>query len=59
MKVVYRKKSQLLLFVQAYFDLSNMKTVEAALIAQLVNNPPVMQETPVQFLSREKPLEKG
>ena len=27
------------------------------LIAQLVKNAPVMQETPVQFLGREDPLE--
>ena len=30
----------------------------ASLIAQLVKNPPVMQETPVQFLSRKDLLEK-
>ena len=29
------------------------------LIAQLVKNPPAMQETPVQFLGWEDPLEKG
>ena len=28
-------------------------------IAQLVKNPPAMQETPVQFLGQEDPLEKG
>ena len=28
-------------------------------IVQLVKNPPVMQETPVQFLGWEDPLEKG
>ena len=28
-------------------------------IAQLVKNPPAMQETPVQFLGQEVPLEKG
>ena len=28
-------------------------------IAQLVENPPVMQETLVQFLGWEDPLEKG
>ena len=28
-------------------------------IAQLVKNPPAMQETPVGFLGREDPLEKG
>ena len=26
---------------------------------QLVRNPPAMQETPVQFLGQEDPLEKG
>ena len=29
------------------------------LIAQLVKNPPAMQETPVQFLGQEDPLVKG
>ena len=29
------------------------------LIAQLVKNPPAMQETQVQFPGREDPLEKG
>ena len=31
----------------------------ASLIAQLVKNPPAMQETPLQFLRWEDPLEKG
>ena len=31
----------------------------ASLIAQLVKNPPAVQETPVLFLDREDPLEKG
>ena len=31
----------------------------ASLKAQLVKNPPAIQETPVQFLGREVPLEKG
>ena len=31
----------------------------ASLVAQLLKNPPAMQETPVQFLGRENPLEKG
>ena len=31
----------------------------ASLIAQLVKNPPAMQETPVPFLGWEDPLEKG
>ena len=35
-----------------------MKT-RASLVGQLVKNPPAMQETPVQFLGQEDPLEKG
>ena len=31
----------------------------ASLVAQLVKNPPAMQETLVQFLSRDDHLEKG
>ena len=31
----------------------------ASLIAQLVKNPPAVQETPVGFLGREEPLQKG
>ena len=30
----------------------------ASLIAQLIKNPPAMQETPVQSLGQEDPLEK-
>ena len=33
--------------------------IRASLVAQLVKNPPAMQETPVQFLAWEDPLEKG
>ena len=32
---------------------------QGSLIAQLVKNLPAMQETPVQFLGQEDPLEKG
>ena len=31
----------------------------ASLIAQLVKNPPAMEETLVRFLGQEDPLEKG
>ena len=31
----------------------------ASLVAQLVKNPPAMQEIPVQFFGQEDPLEKG
>ena len=33
-------------------------TFWASLVAQLVKNPPAMQETPVQFPGQEDPLEK-
>ena len=31
----------------------------ASQVAQLVRNLPAMQETPIQFLGQEVPLEKG
>ena len=48
-------------------DISNTVDIECnllgklltSLIPQLVKNPPVMQETLVQFLGQEDPLEKG
>ena len=33
--------------------------IRASLVAQLVKNPPAMQQTPVSFLGWEEPLEKG
>ena len=36
-----------------------MEASLAFLIAQLVKNPPAMQETLVRFLGQEDPLEKG
>ena len=43
-----------------YFDLIYVKNIWASLIAQLViKKLPAMQETPVQFLGQEDPLEKG
>ena len=32
---------------------------QASLVAQLVKNMPALQETPLQFLGQEDPLEKG
>ena len=32
---------------------------QVSLIAQLVKNPPAMQETLVRFLDQEDPLQKG
>ena len=39
--------------------LGHMVVWGISLIAQLVKNPPAMQETLVQFLGQENPLEKG
>ena len=41
-----------------HFDLI-LSSVWASLIAQLVKNPPAVQETLVQFLGQEDLLEKG
>ena len=38
---------------------SSRRSRRASLGAQLVKNPPTMQETPVPFLGWEDPLEKG
>ena len=45
--------------VEEWVHLSVTNGDLASLIAQLVKNPPAMQETPVQFLGWEDPLEKG
>ena len=42
-----------------FYNLLTFLFQGASLIAQLVKNPLVMQETPVRFLSREDLLEKG
>ena len=44
-------------FPLSYFSYLVLK--RASPIAQLVKNPPAMQETAVRFLGREDPLEKG
>ena len=47
------------LLVYNYKVVSIMGGKLTSLIAQLVKNLPAMQETPVQFLGQEGPLEKG
>ena len=42
-----------------FFHLPRATMKGASLIAQLVKNSPAMQETLVQFLSWDDPLEKG
>ena len=36
-----------------------LPVVWASQVAQLVKNPPAIQETPISFLGQEDPLEKG
>ena len=40
-------------------NMCKIKESWASLAAQLVKNPPAMQETPVRFPGQEDPLEKG
>ena len=47
------------LYIIAHWTLIPSLSFRAFLIAQLVKNPPAMQETPVRFLGLEDPLEKG
>ena len=42
----------------ALTDLIDFHYCNASLVAQLVKNPPAMQETPVRFMGQEDPLEK-
>ena len=46
-------------FLQIHVLHSFSFTIRSSLKAQLVKNPPAMQETPVQFLGWEDLLEKG
>ena len=43
----------------SFLKLAHSPSFGASLIAQLVKNPPAMQETRVRFLGQEDPLEKG
>ena len=43
----------------AHLPESHKAKIGASLVAQLVKNPPVMQDILVQFLGWEDPLEKG
>ena len=40
-------------------SLVHILITQASLLAQLVKNPPAMEETLVRFLGRKVPLEKG
>ena len=38
---------------------SSLNNTRASLVAQLVENPPAMQEAPIPFSGQEDPLEEG
>ena len=46
-------------YIASQIDWQHRLVHEYSLIAQLVKNLPAMQETPVQFLGWQDPLEKG
>ena len=47
-------------FKKQWYVLSHTSLLKSGFpVAQLVKNLPAMQETPVQFLGHEHPLEKG
>ena len=48
-----------LLFLQFIETQFTCHTIRASQVAQLVMNPPPMQETPIRFLSQEVLLDKG
>ena len=52
-------KTALILYCKIYLFVMGKAISGASLVAQLVKNLLAMQETLVQFLGREVPLEKG
>ena len=54
----FRLVTWVFFYLQSLLHLSHLLFL-ASLIAQLVKNLPAMQETLVQSLGREDPLEKG
>ena len=49
----------LIIFNLLYLFQLEARPIHASLVAQLVKNPPAMQETLVRSLGQEDPLEKG
>ena len=48
-----------MIFIVDIFPICLFMLLRASLVAQIVKNPPAMQETCVQTLGQEDPLEKG
>ena len=53
-----RKESDLAELLSRHFTSIHFSNPWASLVAQMVKNPPAIQETWVQFLGQEDPLEK-
>ena len=53
------KKDVRYIYMHIYTYIHTYIHTWASLVAQLVKNPPAIQETLVQFLGQEDPLEKG
>ena len=45
--------------VSLFYSRTLLRTIGASLVAQIVKNLPAMEETQVQFLGQENPLENG
>ena len=59
-RYIYNPKViSVVIFISHSLNLLIVCSFSASLIAQLVKNPPVMLEAPVQFLHGEALLEKG
>ena len=58
-----RNEGVIIIYIQVFasciFNFSWQISRGASLVAQLVKNLAAVQETPVQFLGQEDPLEKG
>ena len=57
--VLFKSSLSLLIFCQVLLLITNCRYLQASLVVQMVRNLPGMQETQVQSLGWEEPLERG
>ena len=57
--LILKKKKKILSLIRIWTNHLGFRFLRASLVVQLVKNPPAMQETWVQSLGWEDPLEKG
>ena len=58
-KIPWRREWLPIPVLQYLLEIDIIISIWDSLVAQVVKNPPVMQEIPVQSLGRDDPLEKG